>query len=240
MIALEPALHFREKAGETIEPSMTTSMNVSDNEGGSSPKPKNSFSAFSASIDPQDAGALEDDGDGGGGLMVRGTMSIVIIRCAHFDQQSLLRANKTKKKDKKDIKKAKVSVLGLPVESVPEDTDDPVPSKHGIEVAAEDLSDEESRLMEEKKQGKKKGKAIVEEEEVAHPTGVSSWLSLISFRCLIFVQGNCRRGSLHKNKPRTLAQRFCPKRRKKSSRKSARRSGRFSGHCTNYSMPFFH
>ncbi|KAL9712432.1 eukaryotic translation initiation factor 5B [Leucoagaricus gongylophorus] len=162
---------YWEKAGETIEPSMTISMNVSDNEGGSSPKPKNSFSAFSASIDPQDAGALEDDGDGGGGLMVRGIMSIVIIRCAHFDQQSLLRANKTKKKDKKDIKKAKVSVLGLPVESVPEDTDDPVPSKHGIEAAAVDLSDEESRLMEEKKQGKKKGKAIVEEEEVAHPTG---------------------------------------------------------------------
>jgi len=79
-----------------------------------------------------------------------------------------LKANQTKKKDKKDKKKVKTSAPDLSVESVPYI---PVPSKHAIEVVAEDLSDEESRSVEAKKQDKKKGEALVE--EVAHPAGVS-------------------------------------------------------------------
>jgi len=76
-----------------------------------------------------------------------------------------LKANHTRKKDKKDKKKVKTSAPDLSVESVP------VTSKHAIEVVAEDLSDEGSRSVEAIKQGKKKGEALVE--EVAHPAGVS-------------------------------------------------------------------
>jgi len=67
-------IHSREKAGEAVESSMATSMNISDTEGSSLQKPQNDFSAFSALTDP-DATVFEDDGDGGG-LMAREIMSI--------------------------------------------------------------------------------------------------------------------------------------------------------------------
>lgn len=78
-----------------------------------------------------------------------------------------MKANQTKKKDKKDKKKVKTSAPDLSVESVPYI---PVTSKHAIEAVAEDLSDEESRSVEAKKQGKKTVEALVE--EVAYPNGV--------------------------------------------------------------------
>jgi len=84
-----------------------------------------------------------------------------------------LKANQTKKKDKKDKKKVKTSAPDLSVESAP------VTSKHAIEAVVEDLSDGESRSVEAKKQGKKKGEVLVE--EVAHLAGVSFRLSSISF-----------------------------------------------------------
>ena len=67
-------IYSREKAGEAVESSMTTSMNISDTEGSSLQKLQNGFSAFSALTD-QDTAVFEDDGDGGG-LMAREIMSI--------------------------------------------------------------------------------------------------------------------------------------------------------------------
>jgi len=57
-------IYSREKAGEAVESSMTTSMNISDTEGSSLQK-----------LTDQDAAVFEDDGDGGG-LMAREIMSI--------------------------------------------------------------------------------------------------------------------------------------------------------------------
>jgi len=57
-------IYSREKAGEAVESSMTTSMNISDTEGSSLQK-----------LTDQDVAVLEDDGDGGG-LMAREIMSI--------------------------------------------------------------------------------------------------------------------------------------------------------------------
>jgi len=57
-------IYSREKAGEAVELSMTTSMNISDTEGSSLQK-----------LTDQDVAVLEDDGDGGG-LMAREIMSI--------------------------------------------------------------------------------------------------------------------------------------------------------------------
>ncbi|KAF5364381.1 hypothetical protein D9756_000896 [Leucocoprinus leucothites] len=141
---------YWENAGEAVEPNKTASVNVSDDEEGSSKKPKMGFSAFSAFADTQDVEAFDEDDGGGGGLM------------------SLLKSN-TKKKEKKEKKKTKAGVSDLPTEDVPEDEAAAVPSKQAIEVTAEDLADEEWGPVKEKKKkdkkGKKKGKAVAEEEE---------------------------------------------------------------------------
>jgi len=77
--------YSREKAGEAVEPSMTASMNILDNEGSSLHEPQNGLSAFSAFTD-QDAAAFEDDGDGEG-LMARELTNVnCIIKCVHFNR----------------------------------------------------------------------------------------------------------------------------------------------------------
>jgi translation initiation factor 5B len=77
-IAYGSTFRSREKAGQTVEPNKTASVNVSDDEGASFAKPTGGFSSFSAFADTQDVEAFDEDEGGGGGLMVRESTYLLI------------------------------------------------------------------------------------------------------------------------------------------------------------------
>lgn len=110
----------------------------------------------------------------------------------------MLKASQTKKKDKKDKKKAKAGIQDLPVDDLPEEVDVPPPSKQAIEVTAEDLADEEWGPVKEKKKdkkGKKKGKVAVDEEEEEVPKASESWLLDLRYHIHAIRRGDEGRGS---------------------------------------------